>query len=131
MTRRLSGFVNQGTIQVNILDQIARQIRTGKYTGTIGVPKKIIFVGHSYGSAISTATIAGAPEIADAVVLTGLAFVHNMQVVTEAMALRIASIQDKKWQDLDAGYVTWADIYANINWYISLSLFSETTTNLL
>jgi pimeloyl-ACP methyl ester carboxylesterase len=112
---RLSGFVNQGAMQVDILSQIARQIRAGKYTGTIGVPKKIILVGHSYGSAISAATIAGAPDIADAVILTGLAFAQNFQVVTEAMAPRIASVQDKKWNDLDAGYVTWADIYANIN----------------
>ena len=108
--------MNQGAIQVNILDQIARQIRAGKYTGTTGVPKKIIFVGHSYGSAISAATIAGAPDIADAVVLTGLAFAQNFQVVTEAMAPRIASVQDKKWKDLDTGYLTWTDIYANINW---------------
>lgn len=103
-------------MQVDILLQIARQIRTGKYTGTTGIPKKLILVGHSYGSAISAATIAGSPDIADAVVLTGLAFAQNMQVVTEAMALRIASVQDKKWNDLDDGYLTWADIYANINW---------------
>ena len=116
MIGRLSGFANQGAIQVDILDQIARQIRAGKYTGVIGVPKKIIFVGHSYGSAISTATIAGAPDIADAVVLTGLAFAQNFQVVTEAMAPRIASVQNNKWKYLDAGYLTWTDIYANINW---------------
>jgi pimeloyl-ACP methyl ester carboxylesterase len=113
---RLSGFVNQGVQQVDILDQIARQIRAGQYTGTIGVPRKIVFVGHSYGSAISAGTIAGAPDIADGVVLTGLAFAQNFQVVTEAMAPRIASVQNKMWQGLDTGYVTWTDIYANINW---------------
>jgi pimeloyl-ACP methyl ester carboxylesterase len=103
-------------MQVDILDQITRQIRAGKYTGTAGIPKKIVFIGHSYGSAISTATIAGAPDIADAVILTGLAFAQNFQVVTEAMAPRIASVQNKKWKDLDAGYLTWVDIYADINW---------------
>ncbi|KAN0104869.1 alpha/beta-hydrolase [Hyaloscypha variabilis] len=120
----LSGFVNQGTMQVDILDQIARQIRAGNYTGTIGVPKKIVFVSHSYGSAISTATIAGAPDIADAAVLTGLAFAQNFQTVTEAMAPRIASVQDKRWSYLDAGYLTWTDIYANINCF-----FKEPTYN--
>jgi pimeloyl-ACP methyl ester carboxylesterase len=113
---RLSGFTNQAAIQVNIHDQIAREIRAGKYTGTIGVPKKIVFVGHSYGSAISAATIAGAPGIADGAVLTGLAFAQNFATVTEAMTPRMASIQDKKWKDLDAGYLSWVDIYANINW---------------
>lgn len=113
---RLSGFVNQGSIQVDILSQLTRQIRSGKYTGVIGIPKKIILVGHSYGSSISMATIAGAPDIADAVVLTGLAFAQNFQVITEAMALRIASVQNKKWNYQDIGYLTWTDIYANINW---------------
>ena len=113
---RLSGFINQGSIQVNILDQITRSIRAGKYTGTIGVPKKIIYVAHSFGSSVSTATIAAAPEIADAVVLTGLGFSQNSQVVIEALAPRIASVQDRKWKSLDAAYLTWTDIYSNINW---------------
>jgi pimeloyl-ACP methyl ester carboxylesterase len=108
--------VNQGAIQVNILDQISRQIRAGYYTGTTGIPKKIILVGHSYGSSISAATIAEAPHIVDAVVLTGLAYAQNFQVVTEAFASRIASVQNKKWKDLDTGYITWTDIYAHINW---------------
>jgi pimeloyl-ACP methyl ester carboxylesterase len=103
-------------MQVEVLDQITRHIRAGKYTGRIGVPKKIIFVGHSYGSIIATATIAGAPDIADAVVLTGFAFSMNLQVATEALTPRVASAQDKKWKDLDAGYFTWADIYSDINW---------------
>lgn len=107
--------MNQGAIQVDILDQISKQIRAGKYTGTIGVPKKIILVGHSFGSAISAASVAKTPDIADAVVLTGLAFTQDLAVVTEAMAPRVASFQDKKWKGLDAGYLTSADIYANIN----------------
>lgn len=112
---RISGFVNQGAIQVSILDQITRQIRAGKYTGAVGVPNKIIFVAHSYGSALTQATIAAAPDIADAAVLTGLAFAQNFQVIAEAMAPRVASLQNKKWKALDPGYVTWPDVWANIN----------------
>jgi pimeloyl-ACP methyl ester carboxylesterase len=112
---RLSGYVNQGNIQVDMLVQMAKQLRSGKYTGNIGNPSKIILVGHSFGSAISLSTLASAPEVADAVVFTGLNFLQNFQVVTEAMAPRIASLQNEQWSELDSGYVTWADIYANIN----------------
>lgn len=108
--------MNQGAIQVDILIQITKAIRAGKYTGSIGVHKKIIFVGHSFGSFLSSATVARAPDIADALVLTGLGLEINSQTLTEAMAPRIASVQDKKWAYLDAGYVTWTDIYSNINW---------------
>jgi pimeloyl-ACP methyl ester carboxylesterase len=129
MICRLSGFMNQGSIQVDILIEIANKIRAGNYTGTIGAPKKLIIVGHSFGSAISLSTVAEAPNVADAVVLTGLAFAQNGQVALEALAPRIASTQNAKWNDLDAGYLTSADIWANINWYDRLAAFPSQTHN--
>jgi pimeloyl-ACP methyl ester carboxylesterase len=75
----------------------------------------LVLVGHSFGSFISHGLIAKSPEIADGVILTGLAFAMNSAVSIEAFVLRVAAQQDNKFSDRDDGYVTWADVYANIN----------------
>jgi len=112
---RLSGFVNQITIQVSILGQLAGQIKAGQYTDTIGLPKKVVLLGHSFGSFITQGLVAVAPDVADAVVLTGINFAIDGGVVIEGFDLRVAALQDKKWKALDSGYVIWDNVYANIN----------------
>jgi hypothetical protein len=44
-----------------------------------------------------------------------LGYTVDAKVLIESFDLRIASSQDSKWSDLDAGYLTWDDIYGNIN----------------
>jgi hypothetical protein len=112
---RLSGFVNQISIQVSILGQLAAHIKAGQYTDTIGTPKKLVLVGHSFGSFTTQGLVASAPEIADAVILTGISFTLQGGVVIEGFDLRVAALQDKKWKELDNGYVIWDDVYANVN----------------
>jgi alpha-beta hydrolase superfamily lysophospholipase len=114
-TSRLSGFVNQGSIQVEVLGQLASKIRSGKYSGTIGAPQKLVLVGHSFGSYISHSLLANSPEIADGAALTGLAFAIQSPALIEALNLRVASLKDNKWKGLDSGYLIWDDIYGNIN----------------
>jgi pimeloyl-ACP methyl ester carboxylesterase len=102
-------------MQVSILGQLAGLIKAGQYTDTIGSPKKLVLVGHSFGSFTTQGLVAAAPQIADAVVLTGIGFTIQGGVVIEGFDLRVAALQDKKWKGLDNGYVIWDDVYANVN----------------
>lgn len=68
---RISGYVNQASIQTAILQELVAYIHKGKYTGELGIPKALVLVGHSFGSVISAAALTATPEIADGLVLTG------------------------------------------------------------
>jgi len=70
-SNRVSGYTNQFPIQVALATAIAKSLREGKYTGNVGKPDKLVLVGHSFGSAISAAVLAAAPELAEGLVLTG------------------------------------------------------------
>lgn len=67
----ISGYVNQCPIQVEILRSLSQLIRSGQYTGEIGVPDALVLVGHSLGSALSAAAVAAEPDLAEGLVLTG------------------------------------------------------------
>lgn len=67
------------------------------------------------GSAYSNGLLAQAPELADAAILTGLAFARDAGTVLEAMNMRIAAHQNRIWSELDEGYTTWGSIYSHIN----------------
>ena len=69
---RISGYVNQASIQIAILEELATSIRAGQYTGAFGVPKSLVLVGHSFGSVLSAALATAVPTIAEGLVLTGL-----------------------------------------------------------
>jgi pimeloyl-ACP methyl ester carboxylesterase len=76
-----------------------------------------VLVGHSFGSVVSNALIAAAPAIVDGVVLTGIGYaVPSNAVNFEAWQPRLARLQSPgRWRQLDGGYVTWVDIFANVN----------------
>ncbi|KAH6663738.1 Alpha/Beta hydrolase protein [Halenospora varia] len=112
----VSGYVNQASIQVSILDQVARAVKAGKYTGLLGKPKSLVLVGHSFGSIISCAAVTASPDLADGLILTGFSFNGtNGAGFLEAFQPRIASDVDPKWRPLDNGYLTAVDIFSNIN----------------
>ncbi|KAI9757587.1 MAG: hypothetical protein M4579_003399 [Chaenotheca gracillima] len=121
----LSGFVNQGAIQVKVLGSLASLVKSGKYTSSIGTPKSLVLVGHSFGSFISNALVAESPKSADAVILTGIAYAGVAATTNEAFDLHVASLQNpRKWSNRDPGYVTWGDVYANINTFFKKPLYT-------
>jgi hypothetical protein len=75
-------------------------------------------MGFSYGSYITHFTIAGTPDIADAVVLTAIGLNTtgiNGNGLLRSFEPRIASGQDqKRFGELDTGYLTWVDIYGMV-----------------
>ena len=62
-----------------------------------------------------------APQVADAAILTGYWLNYsliNFPLIVEAWNLRIASglnLSEPNATQLDTGYVSWVDLYANIN----------------
>ncbi|KAH9216272.1 Alpha/Beta hydrolase protein [Leptodontidium sp. 2 PMI_412] len=112
----VSGYVNQASIQIAILEELATSVKAGKYTGGFGAPKSLVLVGHSFGSVISAALVTAGPSIAEGLVLTGFSFNGtNGAGFLEAFQPRIASGESSKWAPLDTGYLTPTDIYSNVN----------------
>lgn len=114
--------MNQASIQESILTELATAVKFGNYTGSIGTPKSLVLVGHSFGSAITSAVIRASPTLADGLILTGWSFLRsdalfhakiaptgfnfNVNVSRGSAALetlqpRIASGEDPKWRILD------------------------------
>jgi pimeloyl-ACP methyl ester carboxylesterase len=89
-------------------------LRSGKYTGTLGTPLKIVHVGHSFGSYLTNALIATTPALSDAAILTGMAYGENSGPLLEAFGLRIATeLAPGRWNGRDNEYLTWVDAFAN------------------
>lgn len=114
MIYRISGYVNQLSIQIAILAALTKNIRAGQFTGETGIPSSIVLIGHSFGSFASNALVAAQPSIADGIVMTGYSLNgSNTQIVLEAS--RIAAAQNrKKFGKFDSGYVTTADVYSTV-----------------
>jgi pimeloyl-ACP methyl ester carboxylesterase len=114
---RISGYEeSQALTQFAILQQLTTFLRSGKYTGTLGTPSKIVHIGHSFGSCISNALIDTTPQLSDAAILTGIGYteVPTSGAFVEAFGLRIATLQAPgKWPGRDNEYVTWVDAPAN------------------
>ncbi|MCJ1331865.1 hypothetical protein MMC10_008557 [Thelotrema lepadinum] len=119
--------------QISIAFELATNIRAGHYTASLGIPDKIALMGHSFGSAISHGVAAIAPQVADAIILTGYGLnfsVINFQVIEEAWNFRIASglnLAEPNATQLDAGYVSWVDLYANINTFFKAPYYDLAT----
>lgn len=116
---RLSGYVNQLSIQVDVLSNLVKGVKAGKYTGSLGVPSKVVVLGFSFGSFVTTSLVATQPTIMDGAIFTGLGYAPTaFAPFFEAYQSRIASHQDPvKFVGLDTGVLTWVDVLANVNTY--------------
>ncbi|KAL7940582.1 Alpha/Beta hydrolase protein [Trichoderma barbatum] len=113
----VSGYTNQASIQMAILQSLAKSIRSGKYSISGEAPKHLVLVGHSFGSALSAGALTAEPDLADGVILTGYSYAgFNPGGFVQAAGFHIADKQHPgKWRLLDNGYITTVDLYANIN----------------
>ena len=106
-------------IEVTVAATLTTLLREGRLSSIakchIPTPKKVLHIGHSFGSLI-TGTLAGSvPELSDGIVLTGystdstyalnFAIGTNFHLASEAVPDRFAG--------LSTGYLTWADELAN------------------
>ncbi|TVY78492.1 hypothetical protein LSUE1_G004850 [Lachnellula suecica] len=116
MYHRVSGYSeSQASNQLAILAYFTNTLRQGNYTDSIGQPSKIVHMGLSFGSVLTTALIASYPNISDGVALTGSGFNGtNEGALWEAFRLNIAStVSPGKWPGRDSGYLTFGDPFAN------------------
>ncbi|RMZ86041.1 hypothetical protein DV737_g305, partial [Chaetothyriales sp. CBS 132003] len=92
--------------------------RLGQYTGDIGKPNKLALMGFSFGSYTTHGAISLTPDIADAVILTGIGFNTsglNGNGLLRSFVPRIAALQDPAlYGDRDYGYATWVDKFGLI-----------------
>jgi pimeloyl-ACP methyl ester carboxylesterase len=106
----------QSLVELALLASLTTLIRAGNVSH-VPVPKKVIHVGHSFGSELSAAISSVAPELTDGVVLTGYSALANFTNLFLAnSALHIASQnQPKRFpaSTYSNGYLTWPDKYSN------------------
>ena len=111
-------LVVQAPIELTVLATLTGILRQGGFKGEgIPPPKKVIHVGHSWGSELSNA-LAALPqgnELSDGLILT--AFSHQFQYgnyFIAASSLHLASTnQPARFGNRSTGYVTWGDKFAN------------------
>jgi hypothetical protein len=119
MSFRVSGYTNQLSIQKAILIELAKIVKSGKYTGDFGAPDKLAVMGFSFGSYITHYAIAAEPSIADAAILTAINYNTtglNVNGLVRSFVPRIASLQNPRlFGSLDPGYLTWPDSLVQVN----------------
>ena len=129
MSQRVSGYIPQLGNQVAILEELIKLVKEGKFIET-PQRKKVVLVGHSFGSAISLNLVAQDPDLVDGVVLTGFslnATANNLLGFVEGVAPRIASQQNgKRWGGLDTVSFFFFFIFPllsmRLNWEINTDL---------
>lgn len=87
--------------------------------------KKIALIGHSYGAYLS---VASASEIdVDAIVLTGFSGTFSyFDPFIAGAGFRVAKLQDPlRWSNLDLGYLTSSDLYAETYVYFAEPYFEQ------
>jgi len=121
-----SGYVSQVSIQVAALEQLVTLIRGGEFSAPA---KKVVLVGHSFGSVVSNSLLGSNPDLVDGAVLTGIGYaVPDTSVTVEGWQPRLARLQSPgRWRQLDGGYITWVDIFANINTFFKFPFYDAKT----
>lgn len=103
---------------LNSLNTYARQ--------TLGATK-VAYIGHSYGAYISAQSAAFHGPAIDALVLTGFSGTFDyFGPFIAGTGFRVAKIQDpERWGNLDPGYLTPSDLYAETYIYYSDPYFEH------
>ncbi|KAI9828492.1 MAG: hypothetical protein M1826_006029 [Phylliscum demangeonii] len=111
---RISGYVDQASIQVGVLGELIKAVRLGRCSGSAGVPKSVVLVGHSFGSVISNAIVASIPGAADGLILTGLGYTgFDFKTIWGTLQARLPSQeQHDMLANLDTGYLDAGDLYS-------------------
>ncbi|ORY14937.1 Alpha/Beta hydrolase protein [Clohesyomyces aquaticus] len=127
---KASGFETQLETAKAVLQVLAKMVKEGKYTGSIKA-NKVAVMGFSFGSYTTHAAIAATPEIADAVILTGVGFNSsglNLKGLVRSFIPRIANTENPAlYGNRDNGYLTWPDVFGLIHNYFKAPLYSPST----
>ncbi|KAK7415045.1 hypothetical protein QQX98_006183 [Neonectria punicea] len=132
-SEKVSGFTDQLRIQKAILVELAKMVKSGNFTGTLGKPDRLVVMGFSFGSFITHFAVAENPDIADAAVLTAINYNTtglNANGLVRSFVPRVASLQNpRRFGTLDPGYLTWVDAIAQINTYFKYPFYDTPTAS--
>ncbi|KAF2472059.1 alpha/beta-hydrolase [Lindgomyces ingoldianus] len=127
---KIDGFEAQLETAKAVLQALAKMVKEGKYTGSIKA-NKVVVMGFSFGSYTTHAAIADKPEIADAVVLTGIGFNSsglNLNGLVRSFIPRIANVENPAlYGNRNIGYLTWPDVYGLIHNYFKAPAYDFET----
>ncbi|KAJ0418381.1 Alpha/Beta hydrolase protein [Aspergillus carlsbadensis] len=105
----------QVSTQVAILTEISKLLQTGNLHKRVPQPKKLVHVGHSFGSLITNGLVAANPSLSDAVVLTG--FSHNTSwtpLFELCLGFQLARTNNPaRFRGYDSGYLIWGNEFDN------------------
>jgi pimeloyl-ACP methyl ester carboxylesterase len=114
----------QAPVELALLAALTTAVRNGKLP-IVPKPKKILHVGHSWGSELSNALAGAFPTLSDGVVLTGYSHLFNyeLEFLTNT-ACHLASVsQPERFQNFSTGYLTWSDKFDNQYSFFSYPYF--------
>lgn len=116
-------------MQTELLASLLKSLRASQYTLDVK-PNKLVLVGHSYGSALTSSVLKTYPELADAAVLTGFAFpkVPDPAVISAAwvpsvFAVRLLStlppVSKPQFSDkFEKNWVSFVDIFSYVQAFL-------------
>ncbi|KXT17506.1 hypothetical protein AC579_3230 [Pseudocercospora musae] len=108
--------ITQVPIEVEVLRLLTERFAQGDITALkhISPSKKIVHVGHSFGSIVANLLIAKYPTVSDGLVQTGFSKNASASLLVAANA-HLARENIPGWSKLSssAGYLTWGDELAN------------------
>jgi hypothetical protein len=101
--------ISQVQIELAVLVELTTLLRAGKISPKIPPAAKVVHVGHSYGSVLSNAVAASAPELSDGAVMTGYSHNNTYQRWFQiATGWHLASEnQPARFTNFSSGYLTW------------------------
>lgn len=102
-------------MELAILVDLTKRLRDNTLSKGVPKPSKVVHVGHSYGSMLSSGLAATAGELSDGIVLTGFSNINQyMQWFAISTGYNIASLnQPDRLGSLASGYLTWSNEVAN------------------
>jgi hypothetical protein len=135
VSHKASGYTTELGTAVAVIQQLSAIVRSGKVTGSIGVPEKLALMGFSFASYATHTAIAAAPGIANAVILTGIGFNAtglNGNGLLRSFVPRIANLRRPKRGDrgtVQRSRWLWLVWDADLSGYLTWSTSSPTLTS--
>lgn len=107
--------INQLQVEMEVLKALTERLRNKDIPALRRVPKpnKIVHVGHSFGSQLSSALVAKYPTISDGIILTGFSMNASAALIISSNFQLAKEADPTRFSDLSSGYLTWADELSN------------------
>jgi pimeloyl-ACP methyl ester carboxylesterase len=105
----------QAATQVAILAKVSELLQEGRLYSKIPIPKKLVHIGHSFGSLITNSLAATFPSLSDGMILTG--FGHDFSWASYfqlCYGFEVARVNKPlRFRKYDSGYLTWGNEFDN------------------